>query len=119
MNDCAYFQRVRVTFTHFALEPKQEGRAFDWLDIYDGQTPGAPKIGRYSGDDKIPIVKSTGKFMYIVFHSDDSVTANGFRFTYSLLAIKRKGEQKLSKANFMRERAMSVSLLCPIPFHVT
>ncbi|PHI20352.1 hypothetical protein CEQ90_07755 [Lewinellaceae bacterium SD302] len=69
-----------LTIDQFELEAGQ-----DFLNIYDGNNPGAPQIGAYSGTDLLPgdQLTSTGSSVYLVLISDIGTSAGGFLFSYT------------------------------------
>ena len=53
------------------------------MEIYDGPTTQAPKLGRFCGHNKPPVISSSGRYITVVFRSDQSVNEVGFSFKYS------------------------------------
>ncbi|XP_071496006.1 tolloid-like protein 1 [Diadema antillarum] len=85
--DCNYHmvapegRRVRLYFTFFHLENANDLELciFDYLAVYDGGSDGDASFGKFCGRDDPPTLVSTGREMYIVFHTDSSIEQGGFR----------------------------------------
>lgn len=72
--------KVTVDFTSFYLED-----GYDYLNIYDGSTTGAPHIGEYTGGSSPGTVTSTADDGSLTFHfySDEYETETGWEATVS------------------------------------
>lgn len=87
---CFYFlaaprQRIELTFDeHYYIEPSFECR-FDHLEVRDGPFGFSPLIDRYCGVKSPPLIRSTGRFMWIKFSSDEELEGLGFRAKYSFI----------------------------------
>ncbi|KAH7950937.1 hypothetical protein HPB52_003145 [Rhipicephalus sanguineus] len=69
---------LNLTFTTFHLEEGHEC-AFDYLEIHDGPTSARRTIGRYCGTQLSgSSIVSSQSDLYLHFHSDSSVGADGF-----------------------------------------
>ncbi|XP_066263259.1 cubilin-like [Branchiostoma lanceolatum] len=71
---------VRLTFDSFVAEVD-----FDFLFVYDGDGDTAAPLQRLTGDRSsvyVPTVTSTSTQMFVRFTSDESITAQGFQFSY-------------------------------------
>lgn len=66
-------EKVCLNFSEFHYEEE-----FDYIEIYDGASPAAPLIGKYSGTDLPPEICSTGPALCIKQHTDDVVNYSGF-----------------------------------------
>ena len=57
----------------------------DWLKIHDGDNTNAPVIGNttFCGSDAPEPLVSSGRELYIHFHSDRSVSKGGFNISVS------------------------------------
>ncbi|XP_052512161.1 neuropilin and tolloid-like protein 2 [Budorcas taxicolor] len=78
-------QRIELTFDeHYYIEPSFECR-FDHLEIRDGPFGFSPLIDRYCGVKSPPLIRSTGRFMWIKFSSDEELEGLGFRAKYSFI----------------------------------
>ncbi|KAJ8031793.1 Deleted in malignant brain tumors 1 protein [Holothuria leucospilota] len=73
---------IRLTFTMFSIEYDLYCE-YDYVEVYDNTTGGF--MGRYCGDDILPVLTSEGHVMTVVFHSDSSVTETGFTAIYEVL----------------------------------
>ncbi|XP_076628821.1 cubilin [Colletes latitarsis] len=71
---------LNLTFTRFNLEDSTDCK-FDFLQIHDGRNAGSQIIGRFCGN-KLPngngTIISTHNTLYLWFHSDSSVSHDGF-----------------------------------------
>jgi len=65
--------KVCLKFSAFEIES-----TFDYVEIYDGPTPNAPLLGRYTGFTLPPDVCSSGPALCIKQVSDDVVNYSGF-----------------------------------------
>ena len=54
---------------------------YDYIDVHDGSTKNSPKIGRYCNENP-RTVESTGRKLFLHFHSDSQENRNGFRISY-------------------------------------
>lgn len=78
-------QRVELTFDdHFYIEPSFECR-FDHLEVRDGPFGFSPLIDRFCGVKSPPLIRSTGRFMWVKFSSDEELEGLGFRAKYSFI----------------------------------
>ncbi len=77
-------QQIRIQFTEFQTEAR-----FDFVSVYDGPTVDAPLLGRFSGFELPPVLLTSGPSALVVFTSDPSVTAPGWRISYQ--GITRTG----------------------------
>nr|XP_046916877.1 tolloid-like protein 1 isoform X2 [Dermatophagoides farinae] len=73
--------RIKIVFEDFELEPQQEC-AYDFVAIYDGDTPSGQTLGRFCGSkEPHPLVSSSNKAL-MVFKTDASVQRKGFKARY-------------------------------------
>ncbi|XP_037000669.1 neuropilin and tolloid-like protein 2 [Artibeus jamaicensis] len=78
-------QRIELTFDeHFYIEPSFECR-FDHLEVRDGPFGFSPLIDRFCGVRSPPLIRSTGRFMWVKFSSDEELEGMGFRAKYSFI----------------------------------
>ncbi|XP_066263200.1 deleted in malignant brain tumors 1 protein-like [Branchiostoma lanceolatum] len=71
---------VRLTFDSFVTEAD-----FDFLFVYDGDSDTAAPLQRLTGGTSaayVPPITSTSTQMFVRFTSDESVTDQGFEFSY-------------------------------------
>nr|AYH91780.1 deleted in malignant brain tumors 1 protein [Pomacea canaliculata] len=93
--DCGYLligpvgSRVTVSVSVFNLEAAT-GCSADYLQFRDGSSQTSPHIATYCGTAVPPVVRSFSNIMYIVFHTDYSVTGYGFRATFSISVIPQQ-----------------------------
>lgn len=66
-------ERVCLKFSEFHYETE-----FDYIEIFDGASPAAPLIGKYTGNGLPPEICSTGPALCIKQHTDDVVNYSGF-----------------------------------------
>ena len=74
--------QVRLNFTHFYLE-EDKACLWDSLKVYDGPDESSHLIGTYCGKASPWIIRSSGRYLYVVFISDGSVTYTGYQATVS------------------------------------
>ncbi|XP_052604084.1 neuropilin and tolloid-like protein 2 [Peromyscus californicus insignis] len=78
-------QRIELTFDErYYIEPSFECR-FDHLEVRDGPFGFSPLIDRYCGMKSPALIRSTGRFMWIKFSSDEELEGLGFRAKYSFI----------------------------------
>ncbi|XP_043937890.1 neuropilin and tolloid-like protein 2 [Protopterus annectens] len=78
-------QRIELSFDDpYYVEPSFECR-FDHLEIRDGPFGFSPLTDRYCGPKKPATIRSTGRFMWIKFFSDEELEGIGFRAKYSFI----------------------------------
>jgi len=77
--------RLRLDFRdEFHIE-ESENCAYDYLEILDGPFGYSAPIGRYCGTRGPPLVESSGRYLWLRFHSDDSIEYEGFRIVYEFV----------------------------------
>ncbi|XP_078371390.1 tolloid-like protein 2 [Oculina patagonica] len=79
-----YRQKVLVYFTTFDLEYNAQCR-YDSVNIFDGQNSYASLLSKSCGSSLPPPVYSSGKYIYMQFISDGSVSRKGFVAHYKAL----------------------------------
>nr|XP_009482872.1 PREDICTED: neuropilin and tolloid-like protein 2 [Pelecanus crispus] len=78
-------QRIELTFDEpYYIEPSFECR-FDHLEVRDGPFGFSPLINRYCGLKSPALIRSTGRFMWIKFTSDEELEGKGFQAKYSFI----------------------------------
>ncbi|XP_075796324.1 neuropilin and tolloid-like protein 2 isoform X5 [Pelodiscus sinensis] len=78
-------QRIELTFDEpYYIEPSFECR-FDHLEVRDGPFGFSPLIDRYCGLKSPALIRSTGRFMWIKFTSDEELEGEGFQAKYSFI----------------------------------
>ena len=78
------FQNIQVTFTDFDLESGKDCD-YDSVTIFDGPDVTHPQLTSQSlCGDSLPVVPvSSGNQLYVVFATDSSQQANGFKLTWA------------------------------------
>lgn len=76
-----YYATPLARFNSFHLEASSTC-AFDYVAVYDGPNTLAPLLGRFCGSVLPPTLKSLTNQMFLVFKTDASVAAEGWRATY-------------------------------------
>ena len=74
-------QKVRMYFTNFILEVATTYNrcSFDYVIIYDGDSNADAEFGKFCGTNTPPTVVSSGRHLFVHFHTDGSVEETGFR----------------------------------------
>ncbi|XP_076027535.1 cubilin [Genypterus blacodes] len=86
--NCSYLISVRadtvvdLKFNTFHLEASSSCR-YDYVAVYDGQDTLAPLLGKFCGRALPPNLRASTNHLYIIFRTDASVNAVGWRATYS------------------------------------
>ncbi|XP_028390683.1 cubilin-like [Dendronephthya gigantea] len=75
-------KHIFIQFFNFSLEDNPRC-AYDYLEVYDGDSVHSTRLGRYCGYQLPGNLTSSGSNLFIVFRSDKNVEYNGFSFTYS------------------------------------
>ena len=80
-----HLTNVYINFSYFQLE-KDRKCVYDNVRIYDGKTVNDRLIARYCGHDALPTpVRTSGRFMLVVFQSDNGTNLIGFNATWVAL----------------------------------
>lgn len=83
---------VTLQFDDFAIEDTSYPDCdFDFVKVYDGFEANATDIKKYCGSTLPPNAVSTMNVMMLLFQSDASISAKGFKATYSFIDIKCGG----------------------------
>ena len=72
-------KRIKLTFKKFDIEP-DSSCGFDYVQVSFGS-----EEQKYCGSNKPSPIISSGNTMTVLFHSDQSVTHNGFKATWKAL----------------------------------
>ena len=86
MTECStfiYFQIIRLEFLRFDTE-----ECCDEVDVYDGSSSSAALLATCSGNNLLGDMFSDSP-LFIHFHTDASVTKNGFKIRYYTQDNKR------------------------------
>lgn len=73
---------VELKFNHFDVEASSSCR-FDYVAVYDGPNTLAPLLGTFCGSELPPHLKSTTNHLYLLFSTDSTGDAEGWRASYS------------------------------------
>ncbi|KAJ8276925.1 hypothetical protein GJAV_G00069430 [Gymnothorax javanicus] len=73
---------IELKFNTFHLEASSTCR-YDYVAVYDGPNTLAPMLGKFCGRVIPPILESSSNQLFLVFRTDSSVAALGWRATYS------------------------------------
>ncbi|XP_046386437.1 uncharacterized protein LOC124156137 [Ischnura elegans] len=68
----------------FHLEPSDDCR-FDYLEVRDGAYGFSSQLGRFCGHNFPPMITSSGPFLHLKFHSDESAEYSGFHAVYTVI----------------------------------
>ncbi|XP_051864624.1 uncharacterized protein LOC117578092 isoform X1 [Drosophila albomicans] len=83
-------QIIRLDFRNsFNIEAKEECK-FDFLEIRDGQYGFSQLIGKFCGTDFPPEITSKERYLWLHFHSDDTIEYTGFSAVYEFLDRNRE-----------------------------
>ena len=77
--------RIRLDFRgDFHIETSEDC-AYDYLQVVDGPFGYSPVVGRFCGRRQPPLIESTGRYLWLRFHSDDSIEYVGFHIVYEFI----------------------------------
>lgn len=99
--DRGYF--VRIDFRDvFRIEPPTTAGDchYDYLEIRDGEHGYSPLIGKYCGSDFPPIITSSGRFLWMRFHSDETIQYTGFKAVYTFIENPLEHAPDIGKCAF-------------------
>ncbi|XP_037938779.1 uncharacterized protein LOC119671948 isoform X1 [Teleopsis dalmanni] len=83
-------QIIRLDFRNsFHIEAKEECK-FDFLEIRDGQYGFSNLIGKYCGTDFPDEITSKERYLWLHFHSDESIEYSGFTAVYEFIDRNRE-----------------------------
>ncbi|XP_017086523.1 uncharacterized protein LOC108118365 isoform X1 [Drosophila eugracilis] len=83
-------QIIRLDFRNsFNIEAKEECK-FDFLEIRDGQYGFSTLIGKFCGTDFPPEITSKERYLWLHFHSDETIEYTGFSAVYEFLDRNRE-----------------------------
>ncbi|MBK6483305.1 MAG: M4 family metallopeptidase [Chitinophagaceae bacterium] len=77
---------ISLTFTLFDLELAAQGGSgviYDWVKVFDGADANSNLIGTFTGTTLPPVLTSSGGAMYLQFHTDGAVVAQGWNASYT------------------------------------
>ncbi|XP_043063391.1 neuropilin and tolloid-like protein 1 isoform X2 [Drosophila ficusphila] len=83
-------QIIRLDFRNsFNIEAKEDCK-FDFLEIRDGQYGFSKELGKYCGTDFPPELTSKERYLWLHFHSDETIEYTGFSAVYEFLDRSRE-----------------------------
>eukprot|EP00094_Tigriopus_californicus_P007480 TCALIF_07202-PA protein Name:"Similar to CUBN Cubilin (Canis familiaris)" AED:0.20 eAED:0.21 QI:0/0.76/0.57/0.97/0.85/0.88/35/0/3998 len=79
-----YGKRIQFHFAHLAIET-HANCSYDFLEVYDGthHTPTQDSLGRFCNSTSPPPVSSSNSIATIHFHSDNSLSDDGFQISWA------------------------------------
>ncbi|KAL0221863.1 hypothetical protein RCL1_001717 [Eukaryota sp. TZLM3-RCL] len=75
--DLAQGEQIILQFSALDME-----NGFDFVDVYDGNSLNAPRVGSFTGSNLPSPVVSSGDSLFVRFRTDGSVTRRGFTASY-------------------------------------
>uniref|UniRef100_A0A8C9FAC3 Neuropilin and tolloid like 1 n=1 Tax=Pavo cristatus TaxID=9049 RepID=A0A8C9FAC3_PAVCR len=85
----------------YSIEPSWECK-FDHIEVRDGPFGFSPIIGRFCGQQNPPMIKSSGRFLWIKFFADGELESMGFSARYNFTPGKYKTSHLLiEKARYI------------------
>ncbi|XP_036384495.1 bone morphogenetic protein 1-like isoform X1 [Megalops cyprinoides] len=73
---------VELIFQTFEIEEEPDC-GYDYVELFDGADPKAPRLGRYCGSGPPEEIYSAGDSILIKFHVDDTINKKGFHVRYT------------------------------------
>jgi cubilin len=73
---------ILLTVWDFNLEGNPPSCPYDYVDVYNGSSTSSPRTQRWCGSVQQGTQISTGPYITLVFHSDNSNTGRGFKIGY-------------------------------------
>ncbi|KAB1256257.1 Neuropilin and tolloid-like protein 1 [Camelus dromedarius] len=70
----------------YSIEPSWECK-FDHIEVRDGPFGFSPIIGRFCGQQNPPVIKSSGRFLWIKFFADGELESMGFSARYNFTPV--------------------------------
>ncbi|XP_076455418.1 tolloid-like protein 2 [Babylonia areolata] len=129
--DCVYVikapvgNQVTLTFTDFSLETAVNC-SYDYVEIRDGDET-SRVIGRHCGRSLPGFKRTSGKQLWIKFHTDGSVTSRGFRATFRSVPVCRLDTRALDGTiqspnfpyNYTNNQNCVYTITAPVGYKVT
>ena len=86
---------IKVIFNDFELQAGQDSSDPSCpygtrLTFYDGYSIASPLLGSYCGTVHPEVIYSTGRNLYITFHTASSITSGGFSISVSVVEAGNK-----------------------------
>ena len=98
---------VKVVFNDFTLETFSSS---DVLKFYDGMNAVSSLLGSYKGKTHPEVIYSSGRYLYVKFHTDSSFTYRGFSFSVSAVKEGTSTVYSLQLFNFLKPYECVVSV---------
>jgi len=97
--------RIRLDFRgEFHVETSKDC-AYDYLQVVDGPFGYSPVVGQFCGRRQPSLIESTGRYLWLRFHSDDSIEYVGFHVVYEFIPAATD-EQHTSPGSYTRLAAV-------------
>lgn len=123
---------IRIDFRdYFHLEPSAKCE-YDFLEVRDGAHGYSDLKGRYCGKEFPPIITSKDRYLWLRFHSDETVQYEGFRAVYTFVKnpagnrlpeppceFKMSGMQGLISHENITEERLNYTLMYNYPIDCT
>lgn len=95
----------------YSIEPSWECK-FDHIEVRDGPFGFSPIIGRFCGQQNPPMIKSSGRFLWIKFFADGELESIGFSARYNFTPGKYKPSHFLIEKAYHSNFSNDVSSCC-------
>ncbi|XP_029402807.1 neuropilin and tolloid-like protein 1 isoform X2 [Mus pahari] len=82
----------------YSIEPSWECK-FDHIEVRDGPFGFSPIIGRFCGQQNPPVIKSSGRFLWIKFFADGELESMGFSARYNFTPAPCEGNTFFCHSN--------------------
>ncbi|XP_006894385.1 PREDICTED: cubilin-like [Elephantulus edwardii] len=107
---------IKLTFNTFALEAVSlQGCIYDYVKLYDGDSPNANLVGTFCGSTIPAPFFSSGNFLTVQFVSDLTLEREGFNVTYTIMDMPCGGNYN---ATWTPQSSMSPNSSTPdVSFH--
>ena len=84
-------KKIKFTFIHMALEWDSKCD-YDYVELRNGLDSYSSKIGRYCGSTPPSARYSSGRYMWVKFHSNSNKNLKGFIGNFEAVDLKENGE---------------------------
>ncbi|XP_075463569.1 embryonic protein UVS.2-like [Ascaphus truei] len=93
--------KIVLNISDFFLENAANCR-FDYLSIFDGDSPASPLLFHSCGEKAVPIQVSTGNSMLLYLHTDNFLNRRGFKASYTIKPLSENTLDALDERCRMR-----------------
>lgn len=101
---------LRLDFRdEFKLEDSTDCR-YDYLEVRDGQHGYANLLGNFCGTNFPPEITSKTRYLWLRFHSDESIEGKGFRAVWSMIPRQTNIRKSHDRSNPLRHGLVIPSL---------